>query len=188
MKDDLQCYALSGARYYHPATPDSNLFESRKYTGSHANAHKYCPNPLFKRFRVPHVSLIRIKIRLRLEYTPGTCNIGREEIRRRTCIGYAGVAIALVMVGIISILDLPRSARLIIAVPVGISLAGFVQAGKKFCLAYGLRGVFSTHGLRSLSRVTSAENHIADRKTAVIILCIVVGGALLITAAYYFFP
>jgi hypothetical protein len=123
-----------------------------------------------------------------LKYSPGKCNIGTAEISRRYRIGYLGVGLTLVGIVLISMAELPRTARLVIFLPVGIALVGFVQAKARFCLAYGLRGVFSIEGRRKLSRVVDQEAISADKRQALKIVCIVLFGSILITAIYYFFP
>jgi hypothetical protein len=47
---------------------------------------------------------------------------------------------------------------------------GFIQSRKKFCLAYGLMGTFNLGKLGDISRVQSAEDRKADRRTALTIL------------------
>jgi hypothetical protein len=123
-----------------------------------------------------------------LKYSPGKCNIGAEEISRRYRIGYFGVGLTLIGIALITIYELPRTARLAIFLPVGIALVGFVQATARFCLAYGLRGVFSIEGRRKLSPVVEHEAISADRRQAWKIVFMVLIGSILITTIYYFFP
>jgi hypothetical protein len=68
------------------------------------------------------------------------------------------------------------------------ALVGFVQAGSRFCLAYGLRGVFTTEGRRKLIRVSDAEALLSDKRKAWKIIWIVMFGSAIIAAIYYFFP
>jgi len=121
-----------------------------------------------------------------LDYIPGECNIGREEIARRYRIGYFGVILAVIVILIIGVAGLPRDARFLLVFPVALALTGFLQATSKFCLAYGLKGVFSTKGLRQISRVTESDARRADRRTALSMIAIVGGGSIAITLIYYF--
>jgi hypothetical protein len=65
---------------------------------------------------------------------------------------------------------------------------GFIQSRSKFCLAYGLAGTFNFDRLGKISTVGSAEDRMADRKTAVLILIKSVALAALITAVFFIIP
>ena len=123
-----------------------------------------------------------------MDYHPGNCNIGDAEIRRRYIIGYTGTALAITLIIAVHVAQLPREARLLLVFPVGIAAAGFVQGLMKFCLAYGFRGVFSTKGLRKLSRVTASTDRKADLKTAAKSVAIITVIAILVTTIYYLLP
>ena len=104
------------------------------------------------------------------EYIPGTCNIGKGEIRRRQIVAIAGAVMSIVsFVGLISN-DAAKSARLSLFVPLFVFAIGFVQSRKKFCLAYGFLGTFNFGGLGQISKVADPISKKADRKTALTIL------------------
>jgi hypothetical protein len=104
------------------------------------------------------------------EYIPGTCNIGKGEIRRRQVVAIAGAVMSIVsFVGLISN-DAAKSARLSLFVPLFVFAIGFVQSRKKFCLAYGFLGTFNFGGLGQISKVADPISKKADRKTALAIL------------------
>jgi len=104
------------------------------------------------------------------EYIPGTCNIGKGEIRRRQIVAIAGAVMSFVsFVGLISN-DAAKSARLSLFVPLFVFAIGFVQSRKKFCLAYGFLGTFNFGGLGQISKVADPISKKADRKTALTIL------------------
>jgi len=65
---------------------------------------------------------------------------------------------------------------------------GFIQSRKKFCLAYGLMGTFNLGKLGDISRVQSAEDRKADRKTALTILAQAALMALTLTAILVVLP
>jgi len=65
---------------------------------------------------------------------------------------------------------------------------GFIQSRSKFCLAYGLAGTFNFDRLGKISKVGSAADRTADRKTAVLILIKSVALAALITAVFFVTP
>ena len=104
------------------------------------------------------------------EYIPGTCNIGKGEIRRRQIVAIAGAVMSFVsFVGLISN-DAAKSARLSLFVPLFVFAIGFVQSRKKFCLAYGFLGTFNFGGLGQISKVADPISKKTDRKTALTIL------------------
>jgi hypothetical protein len=122
------------------------------------------------------------------EYIPGSCNIGKGEIRRRQVVALAGAVISTTsLVGLIST-DAARSARFSLFIPLMIFAIGFVQSRKKFCLAYGLAGTFNFGGLGQISRVSDPISKKADRKTALTILAQSTALALGLTLAIFVLP
>lgn len=102
-------------------------------------------------------------------YVPGTCNLGKEEIRRRQFVALIGLILsASSLIGLISV-DAQPMARVSLFLPLMVFAIGFIQSRKKFCLAYGLMGTFNLGKLGDMTRVQSAEDRKADRKTAMTI-------------------
>ena len=101
------------------------------------------------------------------EYGAGSCNIGKGEIRRRQTVALIGLFLVFFSASTILGTDQSRSVRLSIFLPAMIFAVGFIQARKKFCLAYGLAGTFNFGKLGSISKVQSEEDKKADRKTAI---------------------
>jgi len=121
-------------------------------------------------------------------YIPGTCNIGKGEIRRRQLVALIGLALSVTsLVGFVASGAAP-SARLGIFLPLAVFAIGFVQSRRKFCLAYGFMGTFNFGKLGQLSKVSSKEAQAADRKTALVILGQSLGLAALLTAIVYVLP
>jgi len=115
-------------------------------------------------------------------YIPGTCNIGKGEIRRRQLVALIGLALSVTsLVGFVATGAAP-TARLGIFLPLAVFAIGFVQSRRKFCLAYGFMGTFNFGKLGQLSKVSSKEAQAADRKTALAILGQSLGLAALLTA------
>jgi hypothetical protein len=118
------------------------------------------------------------------EYIPGTCNIGKSEIRQRQFVALVGAFLTVFIgIGLLSNED-PNPPRFFIFFPALIFSIGFVQTRKKFCLAYGFAGTFNFGRLGKASRVASAEDKKADRKMAISILRQSVLLALGITVTY----
>ncbi|MFM8190786.1 MAG: hypothetical protein ACKN88_01220 [Candidatus Nanopelagicus sp.] len=122
------------------------------------------------------------------EYVAGSCNIGKGEIKRRQTIALIGVFLIFFSASTILGTDQGRSVRLSIFIPAMIFAVGFIQARKKFCLAYGLAGTFNFGKLGSISKVQSEEDKKADRKTAINILIQSAALASAITLLFYLLP
>ena len=118
------------------------------------------------------------------DYIPGTCNIGKSEIRQRQFVALVGAFLTVFIgIGLLSNED-PNPPRFFIFFPALIFSIGFVQSRKKFCLAYGFAGTFNFGKLGKASRVASAEDKKADRKMAISIFRQSVLLALGITVTY----
>lgn len=118
------------------------------------------------------------------DYIPGTCNIGKSEIRQRQFVALVGAFLTVFIgIGLLSNED-PNPPRFFIFFPALIFSIGFVQTRKKFCLVYGFAGTFNFGRLGKASRVASAEDKKADRKMAISIFRQSVLLALGITVTY----
>ena len=104
------------------------------------------------------------------EYIPGTCNIGKGEIRRRQTVAVFGAFASISSFVALTSIDAPKDSRLGIFFPLFVASVGFVQSRSKFCLAYGFAGTFNIGKLGDIKRVASKEDRAADRKTALVIL------------------
>lgn len=105
-----------------------------------------------------------------IEYIPGTCNIGKGEIRRRQLVALVGLFFSISTLLTFNTVDAPAEIRLGIFFPLMVASVGFVQSRSKFCLAYGFAGTFNVGKLGDIRRVASKEDRAADRKTALVIL------------------
>ena len=105
-----------------------------------------------------------------IQYIPGSCNIGKGEVRRRQLVALVGLFFTVVTLLTFSTVDTPTEIRLGIFFPLMVASVGFVQSRSKFCLAYGFAGTFNVGNMGDIKRVTSKEDRAADRKTALVIL------------------
>lgn len=122
------------------------------------------------------------------EYIPGTCNIGKGEIRQRQIVALFGIFLTIFSATALLATDQSRTSRLSLFVPALVFSIGFVQSRSKFCLAYGLAGTFNFERLGKITKVQSAEDRKADRKTALSILIQALSLALTITLIIYLLP
>ena len=122
------------------------------------------------------------------QYIPGSCNIGKGEIRQRQIVALIGLAITISSLIALISTSAPRGARLGIFIPLAVASIGWVQSRKKFCLAYGFMGTFNFGKLGQLSKVADSASRAADRKTALSILIQSGAYAVVATAIIYFLP
>jgi hypothetical protein len=122
------------------------------------------------------------------QYIPGSCNIGKGEIRQRQIVALIGLAISISSLIALISTDAPRGARLGIFIPLAVASIGWVQSRKKFCLAYGFMGTFNFGKLGQLSKVADSASKAADRKTALSILIQSGVYAVVATAIIYVLP
>ena len=122
---------------------------------------------------------------MQLEYVAGACNIGPEEITRRKRAAVAGLVATLLLAVALVALGAPSGLgpRLLIALPLTGAAIGWIQARRRFYMAYGLAGTFNLEKIGSMSRVVDAAALAADRRTSLIIaaqgLAVGLVGALL---------
>jgi hypothetical protein len=105
-----------------------------------------------------------------IEYIPGTCNIGKGEVRKRQLVALVGLFFSVTTLLAFSTVETPTAARLGIFFPLMVASVGFIQSRSKFCLAYGFAGTFNVGKMGDIKRVASKEDRAADRKTALVIL------------------
>jgi hypothetical protein len=121
-------------------------------------------------------------------YIPGVCNIGNQEIARRYRSGWVGLLVAILLA--VSMRQSHAAAywRLFLFFPVAMSVIGFFQARTRFCVAYGIWGIFSFGKSPSESKkITDEMSRNLDRKKATLIISVgVLVGAVVSTLAYFF--
>ncbi len=115
-------------------------------------------------------------------YIPGTCNLGKAEVRRRQFVALLGLALSIFSA--VGLWQGSTLARLTIFLPLFVFAVGFVQSRRKFCMAYGFAGAFNLGRLGELSKVQDPADRAADRKTALSILGQAALLALVLTLLY----
>ena len=115
-------------------------------------------------------------------YIPGTCNLGKAEVRRRQFVALLGLALSIFSA--VGLWQGSTLARLTIFLPLFVFAVGYVQSRRKFCMAYGFAGAFNLGRLGELSRVQDPADRAADRKTALSILGQAALLALVLTLLY----
>ena len=121
-------------------------------------------------------------------YIPGTCNIGPKEIARRKQAAYLGLFLTLITAVALLVSHSSHLARTLLIIPAMVFAVGLVQSNRKFCLAFGLAGLFNFGDLGSSDKVASKADRQADRKTALGILAQSFVIAFLITSIVVLLP
>ena len=117
-------------------------------------------------------------------YIPGTCNLGKAEVRSRQIVALVGLAATLILATGLIASSAPQASGLTLFAPLMVFAVGFIQSKRKFCLAYGLAGTFNLGKLGQISKVANPEDKAEDRKTALLILVQATALALGITGAF----
>jgi len=116
-------------------------------------------------------------------YIPGTCNLGKAEVRSRQIVALVGLVSSLILATGLIASSAPQASGLTLFAPLMVFAVGFIQSRRKFCLAYGLAGTFNLGKLGQISKVANPEDRAADRKTALSILAQATALALGLTGA-----
>ena len=101
------------------------------------------------------------------EYQPGSCNIGGPEVRRRKRSAIIGAVLTIAFYIFVLSMHAPKSVRALVFFPLVLATIGWYQSRRKFCLAFGLSGVFNFGNLGEVSRVQDPTQRAADRAQAV---------------------
>lgn len=116
------------------------------------------------------------------EYIAGSCNIGPSEINRRRQVALISLSafclLSIVMIGFVD----SRTLRLLVFLPAMGASVGYVQARRKFCLAYGFTGLFNFERAGDVKKVVDATALAADRAYAIKVLVTALIPALIMTA------
>ena len=123
-----------------------------------------------------------------MDYIPGSCNIGIREIRRRQLVGGIGMFLTISTVFGFYHQHSSRMARFGTFLPALVMSIGYLQARKKFCLAFGFSGLFNFGKLGNTRRVISEVDRQIDRSAAVRLLVQAVGLAAAVTAFVFLLP
>ena len=115
-------------------------------------------------------------------YIPGTCNLGKSEVKRRQFVALLGLALSIFSA--VSLWNASLATKATVVLPLFVFSVGYVQSRKKFCMAYGFAGSFNLGKLGELARVSDPADRAADRKMGLRILLEAALLAIALTAAY----
>jgi len=122
------------------------------------------------------------------QYVPGVCNIGKEEIKRRKVASFISLAITIILIMVLLFLPANRYWRLILFFPVTSLAVGLQQLYFRFCVAFGIKGVFNFENFGKTGSVEQTNFRKKDRAKAwrMIIMGIAVG--IIADLIFYYFP
>ena len=122
------------------------------------------------------------------EYVPGTCNIGPAEIKKRRNSAVFSAVVAIAVIVLLELIQADKTWRLILFIPAASFGVGFLQWYNKFCVAFGMKGIFNFGDIGKTFSVEQKENFQKDRAKAwkMIITGIMFG--LLVAIIFYILP
>jgi hypothetical protein len=100
------------------------------------------------------------------DYEPGVCNIGPDEIAHRLTLAHIGLLITLGFLVLLLITHVPLLARFSVALPAWGTAVAYLQAWRRFCVAFGALGVFNFGQVGSRERVENPQQRARDRRRA----------------------
>jgi hypothetical protein len=121
-------------------------------------------------------------------YIPGVCNIGKEEVKKRR---RAAIYAAILSIIVISALLLTHSIKLwrfLAFVPLASFGISVQQWSNKFCVNFGMKGVFNFKNAGELTSVEQQEMIKADRAKAIKMIVIGLIAGLVLTIVFYLVP
>ena len=122
------------------------------------------------------------------EYIPGQCNIGSKEIERRKRKAILGLAISLLGIALLQYFNSPSAWRFILFLPLFYSIICYYQAQQKFCVVFGIFGIYNFDNIGKTKRVNESNDKKKDSWYAWLIIFKSILFALLIVVIYYFLP
>jgi len=122
------------------------------------------------------------------DYIAGSCNIGKREIRRRQTVAALGALVTAFTLFSFYHYNVTRLDRLAIFFPMIMTSIGFLQARKRFCLAYGLTGLFNFGTNGKVQKVISPADRATDRNTAITLLFQSTVISILFAGVIFFLP
>ncbi|MGA7162048.1 MAG: hypothetical protein WBZ48_13685 [Bacteroidota bacterium] len=121
---------------------------------------------------------------LQIEYVPGVCNIGPDEIARRRNLGWVALAITLVLMFTLAWTGVNSWWRLFVFFPAMTSASGFLQVHFHFCSGFARVGVFNFGSIGETNKVTDEISRAKDKRRGgqITLYAALVGGAITLFA------
>ncbi|WP_291150700.1 hypothetical protein [Flavobacterium sp. UBA7680] len=121
-------------------------------------------------------------------YIPGACNIGHEEINRRKKATIFSIVLTITVIVLLFMLDANKIWRLILFIPATSLGVSFQQWYFKFCVAFGIKGVFNFGDIGKTFSIDQKENYRKDRIKAWQMIMTGMLFGLILALIFYFMP
>jgi len=122
------------------------------------------------------------------EYITGVCNIGKEEIKRRKNATIFSLVLCIAVIGLFQWLQVAPAWKLLLFIPAVFLGITFQQWYFKFCVAYGIKGMFNFENIGEHFNIVDKESLRQDRIKAWTMVGYGVAFAAFAALAYYFLP
>lgn len=121
-------------------------------------------------------------------YVPGACNIGREEINRRKKATMFSTVLTITVIVLLLMLDTNKIWRLTLFIPAASLGVSFQQWYFKFCVAFGIKGVFNFGDVGKTFSLDQKENYRKDRIKAWQMIISGIAFGLISAVIFYYLP
>ncbi|MGE0568546.1 MAG: hypothetical protein AB7O73_11395 [Bacteroidia bacterium] len=122
------------------------------------------------------------------QYIPGVCNIGKKEIERRKQATIFSAVLCIVCIALLQWLNTDRIWKLLLFIPAASLGVSFQQWYFKFCVAFGIKGVFNFGTIGKTFTVEQKEYFRKDRIKAWQMIISGVAFGLISALTFYFLP
>jgi len=120
------------------------------------------------------------------KYIPGVCNIGPAETKRRKQSGWVGLALTVILRGILVYINAAPVWQLLLFFPAMMSATGFLQAYMHFCAYFGFASLFNFGNVGKTDSVQQVEFRVRDRHKAwqIVTYSVLIGILVSVLAVY----
>ncbi len=119
------------------------------------------------------------------EYISGVCNIGPEEIKRRRDAAIFSGVLTVAEIILLLIFKVNPLWRLTLFLPATSLGVGLLQVFFKFCVNFGMRGVFNFEELGKIVGITEKDSKDKDRRKSRMMIFAGMGFGLVCSIIFY---
>jgi hypothetical protein len=121
-------------------------------------------------------------------YIPGVCNIGKEEVKKRRQAAIFAAILSFIVISALLFTHANKLWRFLAFVPLASFGISVQQWSSKFCVNFGMRGVFNFKDMGEFTSVEQQEMIKADRAKATKMIVMGLLGGLVATIIFYLVP
>jgi hypothetical protein len=120
------------------------------------------------------------------QYIPGVCNIGPAEIKRRRNGAIFSALFTAALVILLILINAGKIWRLTLFIPAASLGVSFLQWYFKFCVGFGIKGIFNFGDVGNTFSILEKENLEKDRLKAWRMILIGIGFGMIAAIVFYF--